>query len=413
MADTLDPRQILFMTGAAAPPLDRPDGMGGDSSYLECPKLRWGIMGCGRVSHDFCLALSSLVPTAEIVACATQTDLPRSQIFADTFRIPKAYGSYESLVQDETVDIVYVGNVHSFRRHDGELCLLAGKHVLLEKPMACKLSDAQHLIALAREKKLFLMEGMWTRFFPAFETARNMIQTGDIGQIVNVSSDFLFDAADSEIYPSSYFYQRKLGGGASMLVSMYPLVTVLAMFGSRRPSVVRAVGQVDAPTEVDLQVAILLQFPPNDESSSSGGYYYNDTSSPTPAGAGIASLTYGFVGESREITTIVGTKGRITIESPCHCPTSLLVEKKATGRGQVASIERFEFPLPQPDHNNNNNNLTYHYPNSAGFCYEAAAVARCIELGCCPQFTQEESLICQEILEAVRAQLSLKTVDED
>lgn len=353
--------------------------------------------------------------SATLVACATADNLDRAKTFAQTFRMARAYGSYEQLVQDETVDIIYVGNTHSFRRRDGEMCLLANKHVLLEKPLACKLDDAQYLIALARERNLFLMEGMWTRFFPAFATARQLIQSGAIGQVVNVVSDFHFNAADSENYPTSFVYQRQLGGGASLLMAVYPLAAALAMFGSRRPVTVSVVGQVDEPTGVDLQTSITLAFAPDPTAA------YNDPDSPLPAGAGLATLSYGMMAESKEVTTVVGTRGRITIESPSHCPTSLLVEHKVRGdRGGVSSTERLEFPLPQPrrlnddDDNNDSNGVVahYHYPNSAGFCYEAAAVARCIERGCCPQFTQDESLICQEILDQVRQQLQMKAFDE-
>jgi dihydrodiol dehydrogenase / D-xylose 1-dehydrogenase (NADP) len=413
-----------MMIAAPAPLDDTADW----TDLLACPKLRWGILGCGRVSHDFCRAVSTLVKSAELVACATSNDVDRAKVFAATFGIPSAYGSYENLVQDTTVDIIYVGNVHSFRRRDGEMCLNAGKHVLLEKPLACTIADAQYLINLAREKKLFLMEGMWTRFFPAFITARQLIADGAIGQIVNVVSDFHFNASDSEDYPTSFVYQRTLGGGASLLMAVYPLAAALAVFGSRRPKI-RVIGQVDETTGVDLQTSILLEFPPDqhhDEEegeveggtrSSCSSSSYKDPRSPLPAGAGMAVLSYGMMAESNEVTTIVGTMGRITIESPGHCPTVLLVEKKAMGdRGQSSSTERLEFPLPTPTttaDDNDGKNVTYHYPNSAGFCYEAAAVARCIEQGCCPQYTQDESLLCQEILAAVRTQLSMKAFDEE
>jgi dihydrodiol dehydrogenase / D-xylose 1-dehydrogenase (NADP) len=408
---------------AQAAPLDDTADM---TDLLACPKLRWGILGCGRVSHDFCRAVSTLVKSAELVACATSNDVDRANAFAATFGIPTAYGSYERLVQDTTVDIIYVGNVHSFRRRDGEMCLNAGKHVLLEKPLACTIEDAQYLINLAQERKLFLMEGMWTRFFPAFVTARQLIADGAIGQIVNVVSDFHFNASDSEDYPTSFVYQRALGGGASLLMAVYPLAAALAVFGSRRPTTIRVIGQVDKTTGVDLQTSILLEFPPDHQhhdeeeggtSSSCSSSSYNDPRSPLPAGAGMAVLSYGMMAESKEVTTIVGTMGRITIESPGHCPTVLLVEKKAMGdRGQSSSTERLEFPLPTAATaavDDDQNVTTYHYPNSAGFCYEAAAVARCIEQGCCPQYTQDESLLCQEILAAVRTQLSMKAFDEE
>lgn len=134
---------------------------------LECPSLKWGIIGCGRVSHDFCQALK-LLPSAEVVACAARSASSAAE-FAKKHKITTSYGSYDELLTDKDVEIVYVGNVHAFRRQIGEKCILAKKHVLLEKPFACSLEDAEYLVNLAKENNVFLMEGMWTRFFPAVE----------------------------------------------------------------------------------------------------------------------------------------------------------------------------------------------------------------------------------------------------
>ena len=98
---------------AVPSPLDAPTL----TNPLECPPLRWGLIGCGRVSHDFAQALKH-VPTASVVACSAR-DVARAQEFADKHGIAKAYGTYDELVQDPNVDIVYVGNVHAFRLQVG------------------------------------------------------------------------------------------------------------------------------------------------------------------------------------------------------------------------------------------------------------------------------------------------------
>lgn len=134
------------------PPLDDPSV----SDPLECPPLKWGIIGCGRVSHDFVQALKHL-PTASVVACAARSK-DSAQEFSTKHSIAKSYGSYDELLQNEDIQCVYVGNVHSFRRQIGERCLLANKHTLLEKPFACSTEDAEYLIGLAKERNLFLME---------------------------------------------------------------------------------------------------------------------------------------------------------------------------------------------------------------------------------------------------------------
>ena len=392
-----------------------------DDLLSSCPPLNWGIIGCGRVSHDFCLAVRNHVPTAKLVACATANndDPNRSQEFATKHGIGVAYTNYQDLVNNSLVDIIYVGNVHAFRRETGEMCLNAGKHVLLEKPFTCTVEDAEYLITLAKDKNLFLQEGMWTRFFPAVEQARQIVSQGIIGNVVNVITDFHFNAADSEIYPSSFVYQRKLGGGASLLVAPYPVAHALLFMGSRMPSQIHVVGQVDTDrTGVDLQAAMTLGFDeiPESTTDTNSNLANGDTNSPHIRGTGVATVSYGMLGESEEITTVVGTKGRLTIHSPCHCPTKLTVTVKAFGRGQATETIHYNYPLPKVLENRDitNKPMDYFYPNSACFCYEAAAIARCVASGkhCCPQYTLEETMIVQQILKEARWQLGVKSVYE-
>jgi dihydrodiol dehydrogenase / D-xylose 1-dehydrogenase (NADP) len=173
------------------------------------------------------------------------------------------------MLEDKNIEIVYVGNVHSYRRAIGEKCLLANKHVLLEKPFACDSKDAEYLISLAKERNLFIMEGMWTRFFPAVELARRLVlgngagQPGVIGDVVSVTSDFNFNASDNnDEYPSSILYNRKEGGGASLFIAPYPIAAALLFFNGSKPDKICAVGQVDNHTGVDLQASMSLSFPP-------------------------------------------------------------------------------------------------------------------------------------------------------
>jgi dihydrodiol dehydrogenase / D-xylose 1-dehydrogenase (NADP) len=176
-------------------------------------------------------------------------------------------GSYDELLQDDEVDCVYVGNLHVFRREIGERCLNAQKHVLLEKPFACNPEDTKFLIDLAKQKNLFIMEGMWTRFFPAVEQARRLAlgdgkDEGVIGEIVSVITEFNFNASDSDPYPGSFFYNRKLGGGVTYLVAPYPFAAATLFFPGSEPENIRVVGQVDEKTGVDLQGALVMTFPP-------------------------------------------------------------------------------------------------------------------------------------------------------
>jgi dihydrodiol dehydrogenase / D-xylose 1-dehydrogenase (NADP) len=228
----------------------------------------------------------------------------------------------------------------------------------------------------------------------------------------------------------SFFYQRKLGGGASWLVGPYPIAAVLLFLGGGSdeksksdngnsgsntylPEKILVSGQLDKMTGVDLQAAISLQFAATGDVSPALDPNNTMESTPKLPGAGVATISYGMLGESEEITTVVGTKGRLTIHTPCHCPTRLTVRLKGHGRGNAAAITHYEFPLPVETPEQLAATGEYEYPNSVGFAYEAAAVARCIAAGrpCCPQFTLEETMIVQHILKQVREQLGVKDVD--
>lgn len=118
--------------------------------------------------------------------------------------------------------------------------------------------------------------------------------------------------------------------------------------------------------------------------------------------------------ESAEVTTIVGTKGRMTIETPGHCPTKLSVELKAHGRGETGGVKEYEYPIPE-DTPEITKAGGYFYPNSAGFSYEAAAVARCIAAGKkeVPQYTLAETLTNLKLIEEIQSQLGVKPVGSD
>jgi dihydrodiol dehydrogenase / D-xylose 1-dehydrogenase (NADP) len=410
-----------------------------DALLLGCPPLKWGILGCGRVSHDWCLALRHL-PSQRVVACATASggDDDRARQFANLHGIPSYYRSYEQLCHDPDVQAVYVGNIHSTRVQVVELCLRHDKHVMVEKPFAMNAADAQYLIQLSRSKPhLFVTEGMWTRYFPAVQHARNLVRQGAIGDVCTVLSDFNINAADHEDYPGSFFYQPRLGGGATLLVGPYPVAAALLAFGGRLPAEIKAVGQFDPRTGVDLHATLVLGFapppnpPPNEDEEDEDGSRSSPSTapskppklSPVVPGCGTATLTYGILCESEEKTIIIGTKGRITIMTPSHNPTSIKLEIKGRGRGAAAEAPAvFHYPLP-----NDTPFITgaggFNYPHSAGFCYEAAAVARCIHdletsrhnhqetdpaitnQGGAPQYPLGETLVVMRILDEVRRQI--------
>jgi len=151
---------------------------------------------------------------------------------------------------------------------------------------------------------------MWTRFFPAVEQARRLALGdgttgggGVIGEVVQVVSDFNFNASDSDAYPTSFFYDRALGGGASYLVAPYPLAAATLFFRGAQPDAIKVVGQVDDErTGVDLQASMIMSFPPT--GNVPPALDPNNTLENTAKlpGAGMAICSYGFLGDSRPLS---------------------------------------------------------------------------------------------------------------
>lgn len=348
--------------------------------------LRWGILGAGRVCHDFVQALKFVPQAAKVVAVGCR-DKSRSEIFGDTHSLSDAkfYGSYAEAARDPSVEIVYVGMLHPWHMEVAMEAINAGKHVLVEKPATCSLSDTLELLAHAKAKGVFLMEGIWTRFFPAVRHARRVIEEGLIGTVVGVNSDFGFNASDVAPEADHIMYQKKLGGGGLWYVSPYPISAAVASFGSEPPTNFGAVGVVDPARHVDMAASMSIQY----------------------EGKGLATLCYSMLGETPEETWIIGTKGRIRLLNPSHCPTRVEITAKYEGRGNVET-QIHEYPLrPEPQEVTMSGG--FYYPNSQGFKYEAEAVHRAIRSGLreCPDYTHAEMEAVARIMDALRQQLGL------
>lgn len=151
--------------------------------------LRWGFAAAGNISHDFVNALTTLSKDEHRAVAVAARDLSRAQQFAKRFDIPKAYGNYLELAQDPNVEIVHVGAIHTQHLSVASMMLEHGKHVLCEVPMGINAKQVQQLVALAKEKNLFLVEGIWTGHFLSYQYIRQQIQSGALGEIKSVDID--------------------------------------------------------------------------------------------------------------------------------------------------------------------------------------------------------------------------------
>jgi dihydrodiol dehydrogenase / D-xylose 1-dehydrogenase (NADP) len=310
-----------------------------DSSF----PLRWGIFGTGTISQQWVEALKAC--EGATLAAVSSRSLDKAGDFAQLHGIEKFYNDYAEMVESPDIDIVYVGTPDSLHKEHCLLALNAGKHVLCEKDLAQSVTDAEEMYAAAKKNKVMLQDGVWTRFFPAVEHARMLLDIGAIGDVVMVQSD---------------------------LNPLYTTQAVTLGFGiKRKPLALSTMSHASAM------------------GTTIGGALFNF------GDGAFAILTFiNFASEFREVTEIIGTKGRITLEDPGHCPTVVTlclpdkVPHRYSGSNAPAPIQRFEYPIPDSV------SMTNAYPNQQGFLYQAEAVHRCVAAGLnqCPQFDMDESL---------------------
>lgn len=216
-------------------------------------KIRWGIMGAGTISRKFA---SDLLRSsrAELKAVASRSS-ERSKQFAKEFNIPRSYDNYEDFVQDEEIDIVYIGTLHPMHKNGALQCLRAGKAVLCEKPFAMNAEEAAEMIKVARENHTFLMEGMWTRFLPAIVQTRQWLNEGMIGEVQSLTANFGFNIGWK---PDSRLLNKKLGGGALLDAGIYPISFASMVFG-QQPDKIMSNAHI-GKTEVDERFSALFEY---------------------------------------------------------------------------------------------------------------------------------------------------------
>ena len=214
--------------------------------------LRWGVIGTGGIAHSFVEALRS-TPTARVTAVGSRT-LERAEEFADAWNIPRRHGDYADLAADPEVDAVYVATPHPWHHPNTLTCLNAGKHVLVEKPMAMNALQVSQMIAAARDNDRFLMEAMWTRYLPASRLVRDLVQDGAIGEVHWISAEF---GVNAPYDPDHRLFNADLGGGALLDLGVYPLALASQYLGEL--TVVGATRQLSPDRMVDTHTTVLVR----------------------------------------------------------------------------------------------------------------------------------------------------------
>ncbi|WP_026119133.1 Gfo/Idh/MocA family protein [Nocardiopsis ganjiahuensis] len=213
---------------------------------------RWGVVGTGAIAHSFLEGLRA-APSARVTAVGSRTR-SRAEEFGRAWDVPNRYGSYEELAADPEVDVVYVATPHPWHHPNTLLMLNAGKHVLVEKPMAMNALQVSEMMAAARANDRFLMEAMWTRYLPAPRLARELVADGAIGELCSVSAEFGINVPYN---PDHRLFNADLGGGALLDLGVYPLALASQYLGEL--TVVGATRQLSPDRMVDTQTTVLVR----------------------------------------------------------------------------------------------------------------------------------------------------------
>lgn len=213
--------------------------------------FKWGILGPGGIARAFAKDLQ-LVEGHEVAAVGSRT-LSNAQEFAKTFG-GTAYGSYEELVADPTVDAIYVATPHPSHKENVITALNAGTPVLCEKPFAVNAREAREMVAAAEKNGVALMEAMWARFLPHYADVREIIASGVLGQILTVQADHGQRLADRNI---PRLVEPSLAGGALLDLGVYPVSFAHMILGN--PAKITA-SAVLTDKGVDAQTSMIFDY---------------------------------------------------------------------------------------------------------------------------------------------------------
>ncbi|MDT9693559.1 Gfo/Idh/MocA family oxidoreductase [Streptomyces sp. P9(2023)] len=324
--------------------------------------VRWGVLATGGIAAKFAGELRA-ADGAEVVAVASRTEAS-ARAFADRFGIPKAYGEWSALVADPDVDVVYVATPHHAHREAAGLALEAGKAVLCEKALTLNAREAEELVALARDRGLFLMEAMWMYCNPLIRRLAELVADGAIGEVRTVQADF---GLAGPFAPDHRLRDPAVGGGALLDLGVYPVSFAQLLLGE--PDSVQAHALL-SPEGVDLNTGMLLGW-------SSGAS---------------ALLSCSVVADTPMTASVTGSEGRVDLPHGFFFPDRFTLRRH--GR------EPEEFVLDGDDPERDRQSLLP----------EAAEVARCLRAGLTesPLVPLDGSLAVMRTLDAVRDRIGVR-----
>lgn len=318
--------------------------------------MKFSILAPGGIANSMAQAVSGL-EAVERYAVASRS-LERAQAFADKWGFLKAYGSYEEMLEDPEVELVYVATPHSHHYPYAKLCLEHGKHVLVEKAFTVNAAQAQELISLAEQKGLLLAEAIWTRYMPSRKMIDDLVESGVIGQVTSLTANlgYVLPHVDRMQNP-------ELAGGALLDLAVYPINFALMTFHGQVKEV--SSSAVMSPRGVDWMNSITLVFEDGK----------------------MAVLHSDMLALTDRQGVINGDKGYIEVQNINNCEEIRVfdLERRLTARYQV------------PEQIN-------------GYEYEVLACMEAISQGKseCPQMPHAETLRVMKLMDQIRESWGMK-----
>ncbi|KAJ9454067.1 D-xylose 1-dehydrogenase (NADP(+)) [Diplonema papillatum] len=335
--------------------------------------MKWGVLSTGAIANDFSLAIKAAGGTLH--ACASRS-AESAEKFAQKLGFEKWYASYEELARDDECDVIYIATPHNLHRDNILLCVAAGRNIVCEKPLCATLRQAEECTAAARRKGVFLMEGMWTRFFPATRRALEEYRAGSVGEAVMLNASFGFKADAARANPR--LYRPELAGGAVLDIGVYAVAWLTMFLGE--PDTVHAIGTL-SDTGVDSRVSAQLSW----------------------GGKSFAAANITFDAALPNTATLCGTKGSLSLPKPFHAPETLVITKHETEQSETVYD-----PLDPPD--STKRAPGYNFNGSQGFMYEVRAVEQALSEGLKehPLMTHSDTLVVARVMDKMLKQVGVK-----
>ena len=280
------------------------------SDPMAAPPLRWGVLGTGWIAERFTAALHR--DTRQRVVAVGSRSVTSAKAFADRVGAQRAHGAYADLVADPEVDVVYVATPHNHHREHALLALAAGKHVLVEKPIALNAAEAQEIADRAATRGVYCAEALWTFCLPRYDVIRQLLDDGVVGDVHTLLAD------NGEWLPATHrIYRHDLAGGPLLDLGTYPLALASWVLGA--PEQVLAVGQDVPGGEVNGQVSIVLRH----------------------AGGAQSTISTTMMADTPTQAVLGGTQATLVIEGSFYTPGDLVL----TSAGKKSTLRWTEAPI--------------------------------------------------------------------